>query len=87
MRNPLTLKMKIVIRRSSAEGKKYTAIVDGRKVHVGALGYQQFHDRTPLRLYSALDHNDPERRRRYYLRHPKNYPKYSPDWFSKHYLW
>jgi hypothetical protein len=78
--------MKIVFRRSSAKGKKYTAIVDGHKVHFGALGYQQFHDRTPLKLYSAWDHNDPERRKRYYLRHSKT-TKYSADWFSKHYLW
>jgi hypothetical protein len=44
-------------------------------------------DRTPLKLYASLDHRDPERRARYYQRHAKNYPKYSPDWFSKKYLW
>jgi uncharacterized radical SAM superfamily Fe-S cluster-containing enzyme len=69
-------------------GKKYTAILpDGRRVSFGAVGYQQYRDTTPLKLYSALDHNDEARRARYYMRHPKNYPYPSPDWFSKHYLW
>jgi hypothetical protein len=56
-------------------------------VSFGAVGCQQYRDRTPLKLYSALDHHDKERRRRYYQRHPKNYPFPSPDWFSKRYLW
>ena len=74
--------------RSKVNGKKYTAVLpDGRRVNFGALGYQQYMDRTPLKLYASLDHRDPERRARYYQRHAKNYPKYSPDWFSKKYLW
>jgi hypothetical protein len=79
--------MKIRFERGT-NGKKYTAILqDGRRVSFGEVGYQQYRDRTPLKLYSALDHHDEERRRRYYQRHPKNYPFPSPDWFSKRYLW
>ena len=79
---------KIKFEKSKVKGKKYTAILpDGKKVSFGALGYQQYEDKTPLKLYSKLDHHDKERRDRYYQRHPKDYPKYSPDWFSKHYLW
>ena len=79
---------KIKFEKSKVKGKKYTAILpDGKKVSFGALGYQQYKDTTPLKLYSNLDHNDKERRDRYYARHPKDYPKYSPDWFSKKYLW
>ena len=74
--------------KSKVKGKKYTAILpDGREVHFGALGYQQYRDTTPLKLYSELDHLDPERRKRYLKRHSKDYPKRSPDYFSKKYLW
>ena len=47
----------------------------------------QFKDKTPLKLYSNLNHNDLQRKKNYYARHNKTYPKYSPDWFSKKYLW
>lgn len=78
----------IKFEKSKAKGKKYTAILpDGKRVNFGAEGYAQYKDRTPLKLYSHLDHNDSERRKRYYDRHNKDYPKYSPDWFSKKYLW
>ena len=74
--------------KSKAKGKKYAAILpDGKRVNFGALGYEHYKDRTPLKLYSHLDHNDSERRKRYYERHNKDYPKYSADYFSKKYLW
>ena len=60
---------------------------NGKIIHFGSIGYQQYKDRTPLKLYSSLDHLDEDRRRRYYLRHKKNYPEYSADWFSKKFLW
>jgi hypothetical protein len=44
--------------------KKYILVI---------LRYQQYKDRTPLKLYSNLDHNDPKRRELYYKRHPKDY--------------
>jgi hypothetical protein len=30
---------------------------------------------------------DEERKERYYYRHPKDYEKYSADWFAKKFLW
>lgn len=72
--------------------KKYNAIIMSHKtgrikrIPFGDRRYQQYRDRTPLKLYSHLDHNDPERRRRYYLRHGKA-TKWSPKYFSHRYLW
>ena len=54
----------IKFEKSKAKGKKYAAILpDGKRVNFGALGYEHYKDRTPLKLYSHLDHNDPERRK------------------------
>lgn len=58
-----------------------------KTVQFGAKGYNQYKDKTPLKLYSKLDTLDKERKRLYYIRHKKTYPKYSADWFSKKYLW
>ena len=78
----------IKFEKSKAKGKKYAAILpDGKRVNFGALGYEHYKDRTPLKLYSHLDHNSLERRKLYYQRHNKDYPKYSADYFSKKYLW
>ena len=79
---------KIKFEKSDKKDKKYKAILpDGKKVYFGATGYQQYEDKTPLKLYSNLDHHDKKRRELYYKRHNINYPKYSADWFSKVYLW
>lgn len=77
---------------------KYTAIINknGKTLYVnfGDKRYQHYHDK--IGLYSHLDHNDKERRKRYIKRHSaiinKNGMhaidiKYSPAWFSLHYLW
>jgi len=73
---------------------KYTAKVyfngkleKHKTVHFGHQDYQQYKDSVPLGLYKKFDHNDEERRDRYYKRHNKDYPKYSKDWFSKKFLW
>ena len=69
---------------------------NGRTVQFGAKGYQQYKDQTPLRLYKKSDHGDAKRRDRYRKRHGalrcKNgelciKKKYSPAWFSWHFLW
>jgi hypothetical protein len=52
-------------------------------VYFGDTSYQQYEDRSPLKLYSNLDHNDPKRRELYYKRHNKDYAKYSPYYFAK----
>ena len=59
--------------KSTAKDKKYSVYVKGddgkaKLIHFGQLGYDQYKDTTPLKLYSKLDHNDEERRRLYLLR-------------------
>lgn len=80
--------------KSSRKNKKYMVEVDGKKVHFGDTRYQHYKDK--IGLYSHLDHLDKERRRRYRTRHsniilsdgiPAYKRKYSPAWFSYHYLW
>ena len=77
--------------KSKREGKKYKVEFDYKgeryKVHFGALGYAQFKDSTPLKLYKDLDHGDKERRARYYLRHKKTKNVFSPRYWSNNYLW
>lgn len=68
--------------------KKYMAIVDGKKVHFGAKGYEQYHDK--LGHYSKWDHHDPVRRNAYKSRHGAqgfHLKKGSPAWFSWNVLW
>lgn len=86
--------MKMTIERwevSPNKSKKYRVwIRDGGRLYTvdfGARGYQQYRDTTPLKAFSADDHNDFKRRERYYLRHKIDYPPYTPDWLSKRYLW
>ena len=82
--------------KSNRKDKKYMAILsDSRIVHFGASGYQQYEDKTGLDLYKNYNHQDKKRRMNYRNRHKKiltgNKPsyliKYSPSWFSWHYLW
>ena len=67
----------IKIEKSKVKGKKYTAKVKNiktgktRKINFGALGYQQFKDRTPLKVYKSLNHSDKKRQERYYGRFSK----------------
>ena len=78
----------IIFERSKVKHKKYVAILpDGKRVNFGDTRYQQFEDRTNLKLYSSLDHHDENRRRLYFARHNKTPDKYSPGWFSSIYLW
>lgn len=86
--------------KSKAKNKKYSVYVikdDKIKlIHFGSLNHEHYRDSTPLKLYSNLDHNDKERRRRYLKRAMgiKNKDgKYtykdinSPNWWSVHFLW
>jgi hypothetical protein len=80
---------------------KYTAIMkDGSKVNFGHKDYQQYRDSVPVSMgggkWSSQDHNDENRRRSYRSRHEGVLTKsgeyaykikYSPSWFSYHYLW
>ena len=55
--------------------KKYTAIVKHkknkktRKIHFGDRRYQQYKDRTKLKLYAHKNHNTRKRMRNYFSRH------------------
>ena len=66
-------------RRSTARGKKYAVEVmkngKPKTINFGALGYQHYKDKTPLKLYSKLNHNDPVRRASYRARHSGIYTK------------
>lgn len=80
---------------------KYTAILkSGRRVHFGHQDYQHYKDSVPKRMGGGLwnhrNHNDPKRRQHYRKRHAgvktksgkaAYRVKYSPSWFSYHYLW
>ena len=55
--------------------KKYTAIIKNNKtkktriIHFGDRRYQQFKDRTPLKLYQHKNHNTLKRMQNYFSRH------------------
>lgn len=87
----LNFKMKLLRFEKGKYPKKYNAILEEngkeKKIGFGHQDYEQYKDSTPLKLYSHLDHNDELRKKRYFARHKKNYPKYSADYFSKHFLW
>ncbi len=93
---------KLVFAKSTRKGKKYSVITpSGKKIHFGALkennkGYQHYRDTTGLGLYSHLDHNDKERRKRYLARakgiKDKNgnltwKDKESANYYAVRYLW
>ena len=83
-------------KKSTRKDKKYMVKVGNKWVHFGNKNYQQYFDKVPLKLYSHLDHKDPERRANYRSRHKaiklkdgtlayKN--KNSASYWSWLYLW
>ena len=85
-------------KKSTNYNKKYMVKTpSGRWIHFGALtpngkGYFHYRDTTPLKLYTHLNHNDPERRRRYKERHSKillkdGTPAYKDREQSAYYSW
>jgi len=81
--------------------KKYIALLpNGTKVSFGHKDYQQYKDLVPIKLGGGLwthkNHLDADRRRNYRKRHAGVVcqnggkcidNKYSPAWFSYHFLW
>jgi len=69
------MKETIVKFKRGPHPKKYTAIVKNkknkktRKIHFGDRRYQQYKDRTPLKLYKSKNHNTRKRMRNYFNRH------------------
>ena len=87
--------------------KKYSAIVENkktkktRKINFGDRRYQQYKDRTPLKLYKKKNHNTRKRMQNYFSRHSgtknrgdaikkeisKSNGLYNPKILSHIYLW
>ena len=82
---------------SNQKNKKYSVITpSGKKIHFGDKRYEHYKDTTGLGVYSHLDHNDKERRKRYRRRHsnillkdgtPAYKNKEQPSYYSYNYLW
>jgi len=74
---------------SKAKNKKYAVYVmkgdKKRLIHFGDSRYGQFKDK--IGHYSSLDHNDKERRKRYYQRHGQTTDKNSAKYWSHKVLW
>ena len=101
------MKEKIIIFKKGKFPKKYTALVQNkntkkiRKINFGDQRYQQYKDRTPLKLYKKLNHLTRKRMQNYFNRHSgtKNRQKaikkeinkskgfYNPKILSHIYLW
>ena len=73
--------------------KKYKVVITDTKtkkkktIQFGDRRYNQYKDKTPLKLYKSKDHLDPKRRKNYKARHNYPKPKYSRGWFADKYLW
>ena len=69
------MRERIVKFMKGPRGKKYTAIVEEkgtrkrRRIHFGASDYQQYKDRTDLKLYAKKNHGTRKRMQNYYNRH------------------
>ena len=101
------MKEKILRFERGPPGKKYTAIIQDKKtkkirrLHFGASDYEQFKDRTPLKLYAHKNHNTRKRMQNYFNRHSgtkkrgqaialekkKSKGYYTPKILSHLYLW
>ena len=86
-----------IFHRSERKDKKYAVwSPKGKLINFGAKDMEQYKDSTGLGLYSHLDHNDPERKRRYLLRakgiknkeglRTWNNPEFA-NYYSVKYLW
>jgi hypothetical protein len=73
--------------------KKYSVLKFDKKnnrynylLSFGDKNYQHYQDKTPLRLYSHLDHNDEERLIRFWKRHKKSNDPDSANFWNQ-FLW
>jgi hypothetical protein len=101
------MKERIVKFKKGPFPKKYTATIKNikskktRKIHFGDRRYQQYKDRTPLKLYAKNNHNTRKRMQNYFSRHSgtkkrgkaikkekrKSRGKYNAKILSHIYLW
>jgi hypothetical protein len=92
---PSNLNYKLLrFEKSKRKYKKYTAILQHKKnqrlkkVHFGDIRYQHYRDKTPLKIYSKLDHLDKKRRMNFRSRFRKSATRiFSPAYFAMNYLW
>jgi len=69
------MKEKIIKFKKGRFPKKYTAYVKDKKtkkvrmIHFGDVRYQQYKDRTPLKLYANKNHGTRKRMENYFNRH------------------
>ena len=84
------------IKQSTRKNKKYMVKVNDKWIHFGDVRYAQYKDKTPLKLYSDLDHKDKKRRENYLKRAKAIRNKHgeltyldknSPNYYSVKYLW
>ena len=83
----------VSIEKSTRDGKKYKATIENKKskkqvsIHFGSTAHQHYKDKKGL--YSHLDHNDKERRKRFQNRFRSRYNpnEYSATYFSWAILW
>ncbi len=77
--------------KSERKGKKYRVefTLRGKRLtrHFGAIDYEHYQDRTPIQLYSNLNHFDAKRRELYYKRHGRTNNPMSAKYWSNKYLW
>jgi len=77
-------RFKISVKRN----KKYDVYKNGKYlVSFGDRNYQHYKDKTPLKAWSVLDHNDKKRRDNYYSRFGKDAKYETAKYFSHKYLW
>ena len=82
--------------KSSRKNKKYQVYYNGKWIHFGDTRYEHYKDKTPLKLYSYLDHKD-KKRRQDYLNRSMNIKdnqgnltynnKNSSNYYAIKYLW
>lgn len=88
----------LIFKKSTHKNKKYMVYVNSIKkwIHFGDLNYQHYEDKTPLKLYSNLNHLDKKRRNNYLKRAKGILDKNgnltyknieSPNYYSIKYLW
>lgn len=74
-KNRLMKEIIVKFSKSNNPDKKYMAYVKNIKtgkiriIHFGASNYEQYKDRTPLKLYSHKNHSNKKRQHNYYSRH------------------
>lgn len=75
--------------KSSAKHKKYSVYVmkngNKRLIHFGDNRYQHFKDK--IGSWSHLNHNDPERRKKYLARHGRTKDKNTASYWATKVLW